>query len=491
MKLLYEISLVLFIQLALGFNISVFAQSDVASNIDNFLKTETSEYGFSGGILLIENEKVTLKKGYGLADKESNTSFSANTVFDLGSITKYFSATAILKLQDEGKLNLQDPITKYFNSVPSDKDNITIHHLLTHSAGFPGSLGRDYDPVEKDAFLEIAMNTELLSKPGAVYHYSNAGYSLLGMIIEDITDMSYDQYLHEELFDPLDMNSSGYLPKVDDSRLAHGYRNNTEEWGTPWDHNWADDGPYWHLRANGGLLTSLDDFEKWYFAYQNNRIISKDSKRKQLTKHIPENPEMSSYYGYGLAIFNLPEGNTMIGHDGSNMIFSADFQMYIDHNVSFLIVTNTHGRRLFDISNALSNYILTGELDPLPAPRKSTIKPIGFAAGHPAVKRILGFIETINESTDTEKEKFIEENMTPGMIQDMGVDELSGFMSRIHARHGTLKPEGVERGDHQFTVYSKTKDGSYLKISVDHIGGPDFLIDGFLLGMTDSIEISQ
>src|SRR5215203_3290061 len=130
-------------------------------------------YGFSGSLLVAKGGEVILDKGYGFADAQRKAPFTAETAFDVGSITKQFTASAILKLEMQGKLAVSDPISKWFEGVPDDKRGITLHHLLTHSAGLVDILGDDYDEMPRDRLVKGALGSKLLWAPGTRYQYSN------------------------------------------------------------------------------------------------------------------------------------------------------------------------------------------------------------------------------------------------------------------------------------------------------------------------------
>src|SRR5262249_27224274 len=154
-------------------------------------------------------------------------------LFSIGSITKQFTAAAILKLQMQGKLSVRDPIAKYLPNVPQDKSAITLHHLLTHSAGLESGFGPgDFEAVTRDEIIKRALASKLRSAPGKQYHYSNAGYSLLGAIVEIVSGGGYEAFLHEHLFKPAGMAQTGYrLPKWSSERLAQGYGRGGQRWG--------------------------------------------------------------------------------------------------------------------------------------------------------------------------------------------------------------------------------------------------------------------
>lgn len=184
--------------------------------------------------------------------------------------------------------------------MPEDKKEITLHHLLTHTAGFKDSLGGDYDKIDRDAFVKLALASKLRFKPGKSYSYSNVGYSLLGAVIEQVTGLSYEVYLHDSLFKPAGMTKTGYvLPKWGKGELARGYQKD-QDWGTPLDRAWAEDGPHWHLRANGGLLSTVGDLYRWSVTLQGEDVLSKEAKQQQLAPHVSEGLlGGGNHYGYG------------------------------------------------------------------------------------------------------------------------------------------------------------------------------------------------
>jgi CubicO group peptidase (beta-lactamase class C family) len=243
----------------------------------------------------------------------------------------------------QGKLNTSDKISKYFKDVPADKAVITIHHLLTHSAGLIDGLGGDYEKLTREEMIRKAFASKLRYAPGEKHEYSNLGYSLLGAIIEIVTAKSYEQYLHDNLFKPAGMNETGYvIPKWKPERLAVGYnRKDNSRWGTPIDQLWDEDGPYWNLRANGGLLSTVGDLYKWHLALEGEKILTKEAKEKYYAPHIAEEPGGSSFYGYGWVIEKTRRGTKLIWHNGGNPYFFADFRRFVDDDVVVIVATNS------------------------------------------------------------------------------------------------------------------------------------------------------
>ena len=246
------------------------ANSQLGEKLDRWLVAAD----FRGNVLVSKGGVVLLRKGYGLADRENGVPYTADTVFDVGSITKQFTAAAILKLELQGKLRVEDPIGKFFPGVPDDKKSITLHHLLTHTSGLESDFAGDYDPVLRDEYVKRILASTLRSKPGDVYFYANSGYSLLGAVVEIVSGKPYEQYLRENFFLPAGMPDTGYkLPGWPQAKVAVGYRDG-KRWGRINEKPWDKAGPYWALRANGGISSTLDDMLRWHVALTGDTVLS-------------------------------------------------------------------------------------------------------------------------------------------------------------------------------------------------------------------------
>lgn len=315
--------------------------SGVGARLDRYLSA-MEVLGFSGAAIVEHEGEVVLRKGYGLRDRESRHPYTPDTVQTHGSITKQMTGAAILLLEDRGALSVRDPIGRYFDDVPADKRAITIHQLLTHSAGLPGSIGRDNEPIGAEAFVDRAMAAPLAFEPGSGYSYSNTGFSILGIIVERLSGKDYEAFLHEELLLPAGLAETGYLlPEWDLNRLAKGYREG-EPWGRVYRREWRDDGPGWHLRANGGLHTTVDDMHRWLETVRGRGLLPEDAAERWTTGYVDEGGG-DSKYAYGWAVHDTELGS-MVAHNGGNGIFSADFVwlpqqeffLYIQGNTSVI-----------------------------------------------------------------------------------------------------------------------------------------------------------
>jgi CubicO group peptidase (beta-lactamase class C family) len=317
----------------------VIVSGAAGSKLDALL-TDLAQKGISGTVLVASKGSILLCKGYGQASKEDDVACAPDTLYDIGSITKQFTATAILVLEMMGKLAVTDPITKNLKDVPEDKRSITLHYLLTHTAGLIDVLGDDYVVLTRDDMLRQAMASRLRWSPGTKYAYSNLGYSILAAIVELVSGSSYEEFLEEHLFAPAGMKQTGYrLPTWTPSKLAVGYQHG-KRWGTPLDHLWDEDGPYWNLRGNGGLLSTAREMYRWHLALAGDGILSKEAKKKIFTPHVLEQPDGKSSYGYGWVIQPTERGTTLIWHNGGNGVFFADFWRYVDEDLVIFLATN-------------------------------------------------------------------------------------------------------------------------------------------------------
>lgn len=333
---------------------------DIGTVLDTYLQERTPQ-GFSGVVLLAKDREILLRKGYGLANRETEQPVTVDTIFCLGSVTKSFTGTAITKLASQGKIRTEDPINHYFSNVPADKAAITLHHLLTHTAGLEDIFGDDYELVSKEWVIEQALQSELLSPPGTQYAYSNAGYSLLGAIIEQVSDQSYEEYLNDHLFRPAGMTQTGYiLPEWGRAKLACGYEND-QVWGTMLDHPWAADGPSWNLRANGGLLSTIDDMFAWYLALQDEEILP-DTAKKQMFAPSALIKAGVAHYSHGWIIVNKNDGKPYIGNTGGNGIFSAAYRHWTRPDIFLMVMTNTAEHRAGEYAYDIAELIFSPAL---------------------------------------------------------------------------------------------------------------------------------
>ena len=323
--------------------------SSLSQKLDVYLKAY-EKIGFSGAVLLAEKGQVTLHKGYGFADDENKVKASVNSIWTIGSITKPITAAAILKLEMLGKLKVTDEVRKHLSGLEDEVGMLTIHQLLTHSAGLREYSGADHSSMNTEEFIEFLNTYPLINKPGTQFAYSNVGYGLLGIIIEKVSGQPYEHFIYTNLLQPAGMVQTGYsLPEWDHQYFAKGYRPSGELWGTPYAKNKYSNSENisWNLKGNGGLLSTPMDMYHWYKALQGESVLSKEAKAKYFAEQMktpdefsPFNDKSPGYYGYGWAVTKSSDYKGIIMHGGSNDVFEAGFMFYPEEDILLFMASN-------------------------------------------------------------------------------------------------------------------------------------------------------
>ena len=440
------------------------SSSEKIKLIDDFL-AKLNQNGFSGSVLVSDGKEV-FNKCYGFADRKNNIRCNENTVFDIGSVTKQFTGAAILKLEMQGKLSVNDRIDKYFKNVPDDKKAITIHQLLTHSGGFPPAIGDDYEKLERDAFLTRAFKIKLNFKPGSKYDYSNVGYSVLAAIIEKASGKSYEQFLHDNLFMPAKMFTTGYkLPKWKQEQIAVGYRGE-KRWGKPTEKAWGKTSPYWNLLGNGGILSTTADLYKWHQALLTDDILNKTAKGKYYKRHIEEGESAGTYYGYGWALFPTLRKTTLITHNGGNGIFFCDFLRYTEEKITIILLSNSMSREFERIPREIAKTLLVGDYKPA-IKMRSGKKQIISLDKHPNGKLIKTLLRTISSQNKEEITKFINANFLPNLLSVAPIEKHLEILSKLGAEVKGLEIDKVTVEDTDTIISFKGKEDD-LKIVIEN-----------------------
>ena len=334
----------------------------IESKVDEYIGAYLKMERFSGSVLIAKDEEILLKKGYGMANYEHDVPNTPYTKFRLGSITKQFTSMSIMQLQEKGLLNVNDPIKKYITDYP-DGEKITIHHLLTHTSGIPNFTSfPNYretmmllSPAEKT--IERFKDKPLEFMPGEKYKYSNSGYILLGNIIEKVSKKSYEEYLKENIFHPLNMINTGYDHHSPLMRhRASGYSSSSDG---------LINVPYIDMsipHGAGALYSTVEDLYIWDRALYTEKLVSKSSLERIFTP-FKEN------YGYGWQItesFN----HKHISHGGGINGFRTYISRYVDDDVCIIVLSNFEHSPTQKISNDLAA-IVFGENYELPKERKA------------------------------------------------------------------------------------------------------------------------
>ncbi len=340
-------------------------ENDTIQQITKYL-SELEKVGFNGSVLVELNGKKVISEGYGFSDKERQLKNSPTTIFDIGSITKQFTAAAILKLEMQGKLSTEDKLSKFFDNIPKDKVIITIHDLLRHQSGLISNVGKDYEKISKEEFLYKVLSSKLRFEVGTNFSYSNVGYSLLALIIEKASGVTYETYLYENLWKPAQMEITGYSrPGFDRDLIAIGYYRDDRIWGKPTDKEWDKTAPYWHLLGNGGILSTTEDLYKWHKALTGKHILSNEAKSKLYHPKIRYEEDYSAIYAYGWDVSETDRNTTRVWHNGSNNILYADFLRFIDEGTTLIMLSNKSHPNFDELNLEISQIIFNTTYTPV------------------------------------------------------------------------------------------------------------------------------
>ncbi len=307
------------------------------SRFDEILSAQYPADGPGCVALVAKEGNVIYRKAFGMADLELDVALKPENVFRIGSITKQFTACAILRLMEEGKLTLQDDITDYIEDFPTHGHTITIEHLLTHTSGIRSYTGiekwtpevrkNDFTPGE---LIDFFKNEPMDFEPGERHLYNNSAYFMLGYIIEEVSGQTYEEYLDENFFKPLGMENSYYgnTTRIIRNR-ASGYQKNGDEYQNA---NFLSmTQPY----AAGSLLSTVDDLFTWYQAVMNYEVVSRESLEKAHTRSRLNNGQEIDY-GYGWALQYIQQSPAIEHGGGINGYLT--YSLYLPEEKVFVAV---------------------------------------------------------------------------------------------------------------------------------------------------------
>ena len=354
--------------------------ASLTKEIDTYLQAHLNNNHFMGSVLVSRGEEVLLSKGYGMANLEHSVSNTPSTKFRLASVTKQFTATAILKLQEQNLLDVNDSLATYLPKYPKGK-RITIHQLLSHTSGIPNFTGfEDFQTkkrmrMELDELIAWFKDRPLEFTPGKRQVYSNSGYVLLTKIIETVSNHSYADYLQQHFFKLLEMTNSGYdCPQTILPHRAAGYLFNGEVYKN------VDFIDMSIPSGAGGLYSTTEDLYKWSQALDTDAILTQASKdvmfAPKFEKPIGTNKHMYYCYGWitdiqrGRAAPRFQRDRQFIFLDGGVHGFRTHFSRYPDDKVRIIVLSNLETASHFKIKQDLAA-IVFGEAYKLPKKRKA------------------------------------------------------------------------------------------------------------------------
>jgi CubicO group peptidase (beta-lactamase class C family) len=343
--------------------------------------------GYAYGILL--DGQLVYSGSEGFTDLDREIAATPQSMFRIASMTKSFISMAILKLRDEGKIKLDDPIALYIPEMQDqqfikDASIITIRDLLTHSAGFPTDdpwADRKLNETDEEFIVLLQKGVSFSNPPGAIFEYSNLGYAMLGYIIKQITGVSYEGFIKTSIWQPIEMDSASWeFTEVTENQLAHGYRSSGEKWiEEPLLHHGT-------FGAVGGIITSIESFSRYVALHQfawppRNEEESGPIKRSSIREmHQPwkfvrlvsdfkyasgRECALTSGYGYGLQWLRDSFGRTFVGHNGGLPGFGSNWYIAPEYGLGVILFANLTYAQAFKVNlDVLDKLIVEAKLQP-------------------------------------------------------------------------------------------------------------------------------
>jgi D-alanyl-D-alanine carboxypeptidase len=326
-----------------------------ADPIDDYVRAQIKAQNIPGlSIAVVKDGQIVKAAGYGLADRKLKLAATPETVFHVGSIGKQFVATGIMLLVQEGRLSVDDPISKHLKGIPVAWNGISIRHLLTHTSGMireePG-LQPFRDRIQSEV-VKTAYSLPLLFAPGEKWAYSNTGYALLGEIISAASGRPWSEYITEKVFVPSGMRSTFPVnTKEAIASRARGYSDNDK----------LIEAEHWRsLYAAGGFLSTVLDLAKWDAALYTDRILS-DSTRRQMWTPVQLNDGTSHPYGFGWEINSSMMGHNLVRHGGQVRGILSEFARFVDYGLTIIVLMNMDDLDWQTIVRGVSKFYIPAE----------------------------------------------------------------------------------------------------------------------------------
>ena len=300
---------------------------ELAQRIGLYLE-QASVSGFSGSVLIARDDGVLLHQGYGWADRDRHAPVAAETPFWVASVAKQFTAAAILKLAEQGKVAVGDPVAEYLDEVPEEKRGITLHQLLTHTAGLGQNYAADGIAGRGEAIRAI-LAEPLKHPPGERFAYSNDGYNLLAAIVEIASGESYESYLQRNLFEPAGLTRTGFWGHADGVPVAQIHGEVSAQ----------NQNPNWGFRGATGIYSTTGDLHRWHQALGDARVLSAFSRGQLFSPHVALG--RLGHYGYGWFISPTARGTTSVWTRGNDDFgHNAILTRYPEEKITVVVASN-------------------------------------------------------------------------------------------------------------------------------------------------------
>lgn len=334
----------------------VSSDNNIKSKLSKYIDRYSKKNEFSGSILIAKDDEILLNKGYGTADYNTNLPNKPQTVFQIASLTKQFTATGILMLQEQKLLNVNDTLSKYIPDYPNG-DNITIYNLLTHTSGIPEYLDYaesidsenhtlTYTPEE---LIELFKNEPFNFNAGTAFEYSNSNYILLGYIIEKVSTMKYEDYIENNIIMPLNLTSTGFLSNEAASKnksIGYYFINKHSN-----EHAEAPKTEGLMSYSAGEIYSTSEDLLKWENALFSEQVITKESLDQMFTPYL-------NNYSYGWFTYENADEDKIVFHSGNLPGYTSFVEKNLNKNYLIIILCNENiDETINNLSTELSDLL--------------------------------------------------------------------------------------------------------------------------------------
>ena len=375
---------------ALCFALSLFLQfacntnndtNKISAQLDEYLTAQATHFRFNGNVLVAENGEIIFQKSYGYADFDTKRLLNDSSVFELASVSKQFTATAILLLKDKGKLKLTDSLRQYFPELPYS--DINIYQMLTHTSGLP-----DYEEamVEKWDHNKIAFNEDMIDflakeklpvlfAPGTKWEYSNTAYALLATIVEKISGQTFREYMAQNIFQPMQMKHTriyntrrSLKDTIPNYAYGYVYDDSLKKYFLP--DSVADLKFVFYLdgiQGDGIVNSTTNDLLRWDRAVKNHTLLNESTQKEMLKEQALVDTAKQIYYGFGVSM-KKSELGYVISHSGGWPGYTTSLSRIVDKDQTFIVLSNNNAN-----SPAISNtiqHILNGKPAVMPYQHK-------------------------------------------------------------------------------------------------------------------------
>jgi CubicO group peptidase (beta-lactamase class C family) len=410
----------------------------ISGDVDTYIAEEMREQKIPGlSLAVVLDGRVIKAQGYGYADLEFRAPVTPETVFQSGSIGKQFTATAIMMLVEEGKISLEDSVSKYFPQAPASWNGITIRDLLSHQSGIKNYTdGKDVNfrkDYTEDELLGIAESLPLDFPPGSDWSYSNTGYVVLGVLIHKVTGEFYGDFLHQRIFTPLGMKTRVISESDIIPNRASGYQLVNHQWKNQ---DWVS--PTLNTTADGSLYFTTLDLAKWDAALYTTKLLKPSSLDQMWTvQKLQSGPSQGQpnkgRYGFGWFIDNM-NGHRLIEHGGAWQGFTDSICRYVDDKLTVIVLTNLDSDHSNPdkIAHEVAGFYMPGLKPPPPPKAIRDTEPQVSAELRQVVAQLTAGKLDLAMLTAEQQKKFDADTQhaIQGFLEDQGTLEKLELLSR-------------------------------------------------------------